>query len=194
VRWVLAALVIVVGTGLLLFFAGRRQEPPVSSGALAPTVRTAPPPRAPVAPPAPPAAIGAVPESPGAQAGAAPTTAGAGPAELPKDPSARLRALEPLRREVFTGLAEHHWRVQRCGVADATIYVTLESLDGGVRIVDTRVEGTPSADPGGELDSARADPAVEDCVRSALVRNVVGAPSARPGRRWEMPFVPGALD
>jgi hypothetical protein len=190
VRSVLAALVIVAGTGLLLFFAGRRPQPPVSSGAVTPTVRTAPPPRAPVALPVP---IDAVHASPREQTGAAPTARGAGPAELPKDPSARLRALEPLRREVFSGLAEHHWRVRHCGVADATIYVTLESLDGGVRIVATRVEGTPS-EPGGDLDAARADPAVEDCVRSALVRNVVGAPSARPGRRWEMPFVPGALD
>jgi hypothetical protein len=181
--------VIVVGTGLLLFFADRSPAAPVASGAPAPLdapARNAPAPRAPVARLAPADA------TPAAQAEATATSATAG-AELPKDPSARLRALEPLRREVFSGLAEHHWRVRHCGVANATIYVTLESLDGGVRIVATRVEGTPS-EPGGDLDAARADPAVEDCVRSALVRNVVGAPSARPGRRWEMPFVPGALD
>jgi hypothetical protein len=182
--------VIVVGTGLLLFFADRSPAAPVASGAPAPLdapARNAPAPRAPVARLAPTYA------TPAAQAEATATSATAG-AELPKDPSARLRALEPLRREVFTGITEHHWRVRHCGVTGATIYVTVESLDGAVRIVDARVEGTPSAEPGSEREDARADPAAEDCVRSALVRNVIGAPSAKPGRRWEMPFVPGALD
>jgi hypothetical protein len=135
-----------------------------------------------------------VPAPPVPQAGAAPATAEAAPAELPRDPSARLRALEPLRREVFAGIAEHHWRVRHCGVTDATIYVTVESLDGAVRIVEARVEEAPSTEPGADREAASADPAVEACVRSALVRNVIGAPSAKPGRRWEMPFVPGAID
>jgi hypothetical protein len=189
VRSGLVVVLVVVGAGLLLVFADGRPLPPVSSGATEPIagpMQITPVPRAPEESRAPADSVPFL-------DGAAPETRAVAAAQ-PKDLSDQRRALEPLRREVFAGLGEQHWRVARCGAADATIYVTLESLDGAVRIVDTRVERMPEAEHGSDLEAGTMDPAVEDCVRSALMRNVVGAPSARPGRRWEMRFVPGPLD
>lgn len=118
----------------------------------------------------------------------APATAAerAGSDPFPLDPVGRRRALEPLRREVLAGLAELAGRTARCDLAGATVTVTLETLDRAVRVVDARVERLP--DPDVHADPAAAPEEVQHCVRSGLAGNVVSAPSARPGRRWEMPF------
>lgn len=145
--------------------------------------RSADPPAGPtpgaLAPPAPPPAV--VPP----KTGEAPS---AGPRELPADPNARLRALEPLRQEVFPGLADLRTRLRHCDDHGATVLVTLESLEGGVRIVALRLEPRPGGDGADAEEEPAADERTVHCMRSALVGNVVGAPSARPGRRWEMPL------
>jgi hypothetical protein len=115
---------------------------------------------------------------------------------LPRDPAARLQALEPLRRQVVAGLAGLDWRIAHCDVAEldhATLFVTLETLDGAVRIVDARVGALPT--PEGDRYFER-NPALDEelarCLRGALAGNVISAPGATPGRRWEMPHAPGS--
>jgi hypothetical protein len=115
-----------------------------------------------------------------------------GPPDLPTDPRERLRALEPLRREVFAGLADLAGRVEACGLRDASLSLALETLDGRVRVLEVRVMPV-GAGTGGTAD---AEPAPQDdraarCVRGALERTIISAPSARPGRQWEMAWGPG---
>ena len=123
----------------------------------------------------------------------APRTEELGTPALPPDPRARLKALEPLRREVFAGLADLAGRVEACGVRDANLHLTLETLEGRVRVMEVRVMPA-GAGTGGTTD---AEPvALEDhparCVRGALERTIISAPSAKPGRQWEMAWSPGA--
>ncbi|HYG70435.1 MAG TPA: hypothetical protein VD838_22350, partial [Anaeromyxobacteraceae bacterium] len=97
----------------------------------------------------------------------------------------------PLQRDVFRGLRELEGRIAHCPLDGAALFVTLESLEGTVRIAETRLEpvdGDPASEPAGssvDEDAAR-------CVRSAVEGVVFGAPNAKPGRRWEMPWAPGA--
>jgi hypothetical protein len=114
---------------------------------------------------------------------------------LPRDPSGRRDALDPLRREVFAGLAELRWRIAHCDVSGAGVLVTLESLEGGVRIAAVRLEAlTPDGDPRAHTEATWVNEDALRCARSALERNVIGAPCAAPGRRWEMPFEPGPVE
>jgi len=113
--------------------------------------------------------------------------------DLPADPRARLKALEPLRREVFAGLADLAGRVEACSLSDPNLFLTLETLDGRVRVLEVRVMPA-GAGTGGITD---AEPVPRDdhparCVRGALERTIISAPSAKPGRQWEMAWSPGA--
>jgi hypothetical protein len=163
---------------------------------------TEPPRRAPVAPPpaartepAPALATPApdpVREAPPPQVPPPPAEEAKAPA-LPMDPRERLKALEPLRREVFAGLADLDGRVEACRLRDARLFLTLETLDQRVRVLAVRVE---PAGAGTEEASGAAPVALDEgaarCVRGALERTIISAPSAKPGRQWEMPWGPGA--
>lgn len=132
--------------------------------------------------------------SPASPAGFEPPAPSAA-AALPVDPDERRAALEPLRREVLAGLADLKGRIAHCGVPRATLHVALQALDGSVRIVDTRIEALPpSGDPRATSGAEPADERIDHCLRSALAGNEIGAPSARPGRRWEMPFDTGSWE
>ncbi len=114
------------------------------------------------------------------------------PPDLPLDPRERLEALEPLRREVFAGLKDLDGRIEACRLRDATLFLTLETLDQRVRVLEVRVEPAGA----GTEEASGADPVALDenaarCVQGALERTIVSAPSARPGRQWEMAWGPG---
>jgi hypothetical protein len=115
------------------------------------------------------------------------------PPALPLDPRERLKALEPLRREVYAGLADLDGRVEACRLRNANLLLTLETLDQRVRVVQVRVE---QAGAGAEEASGATPVALDDsaarCVRGALERTIISAPSAKPGRQWEMAWGPGA--
>jgi hypothetical protein len=197
-KLLIAGLAVVAAALALVAVLTRPDRVPSSRGPLAPAVEI---PRA----EAPPRAAPPIPESPAARpraepvppapppASAAPSPAAAA-AELPKDPEGRLEALEPLRRELFPRLADLRGRIAHCESADATLLVVLETLERAVRIVDVRLEPRPAAAGSREEDDAPADERTVHCVRSALVGNVVAAPSATPGRRWEMPLEAAAVD
>lgn len=126
-----------------------------------------------------------VPPPPVAQAATAP--------DVPLDPRERLKSLEPLRREVFAGLADLDGRVEACRLRHANLFLTLETLDQRVRVVQVRVEqpATETEEASGSAPVALDDGAAR-CVRGALERTIISAPSARPGRQWEMAWWPGA--
>jgi hypothetical protein len=114
------------------------------------------------------------------------------PPDLPIDPRERLKALEPLRQEVFAGLADLAGRVEGCGLRDASLSLALETLDGRIRVLEVRVLPV-GAGTGGTSDAepvARDDHAAR-CVRGALERTTFTAPSAKPGRKWGMAWAPG---
>jgi hypothetical protein len=105
-------------------------------------------------------------------------------------PAARRRALRAFRRELTAGLAALRERVQACPAANggppsgasppsASFVLEVETVEGGLRIVDASPEGRGS--PG--------DPRVA-CARAALRGQLIPAPSAEPGRRWQLPFSP----
>jgi hypothetical protein len=110
----------------------------------------------------------------------------------PLDPEERLRALAPLAQDVSRGLVELEDRVAHCALDRATLLVTLESLQGAVRIAEARVSvlTDPSHPPAGDSEPG-SDARAERCVRDALEGVGFDAPSAKPGRRWEMPWSPG---
>ncbi|GAO02881.1 hypothetical protein PSR1_01758 [Anaeromyxobacter sp. PSR-1] len=77
-------------------------------------------------------------------------------------------------------------RAQRCappGGAGASVLVALETVEGGIRVLDARAQAPGSATE-----------AEVSCARAALAGQVLPAPSAEPGRRWQLPLplVPGA--
>jgi hypothetical protein len=96
-------------------------------------------------------------------------------------PTATRAALVSPRREMKAALAALQRRVARCGAADAWFTLDLETVAGGVRVVEAHVEFPGSA---GEAGIA--------CARSILVGETIAAPSARPGRRWQLSFAPGS--
>jgi hypothetical protein len=95
---------------------------------------------------------------------------------------------------VFEGLKEMRWRVRHCELAGATPFVTFESLDGSVRISDVRLEGAPGPDTTAEAPRLPVPERAVECLRAALVGNVIGSPAARPGRTFELPFEPGPAE
>lgn len=196
-RFLLAGCLLLVAGALLAVIANRAP----TRGSAAPERIAAPPSPGDFVPP--PALAAALPREerravPPPAAATPPAPDGGDPAPasaLPTDPNARLRALEPLRRETIAGLGELKGRVAHCDVRDGTVLVTLETLDRSVRIVDVRIEPLPPGDdPRARPEPADAGGDATHCVRSALVRNVFAAPSARAGRRWEMPLAAGAAE
>ncbi len=196
-KWIAAAGLLFVG-GALLFVAAVT-APPSAIGGMPPTGPAggdspgdppASPPRLPAAPGPAHGAGPAPPEAVEADAGAPAPSA----ATLPLDPNERRLALEPLRLEVLAGLAGLEGRIAHCAVPRATLHVVLQSLDGAVRIVDTRLEPLPpSGEPRAPGEEA-VDERTDHCLRSALAGNEIAARSARPGRRWEMPFDTGSWE
>ncbi len=113
--------------------------------------------------------------------------------ELPMDPRERLKALEPLGREVFAGLRDLDGRIEACRLRDASLRLTLETLDGQVRVLRVRVMplGAATEEATG-VAPLPIDEGAARCVRGALERTIISAPSAKPGRQWEMAWWPGA--
>jgi hypothetical protein len=135
----------------------------------------------------------------GASGAAAPRAAERpAPAEAPRRtpkpevmPPSRRHALVSFRREMMAGLAELEARVGRCAPGSAAASDTgsrraasytlgLETVGGGIRIADVRLEARGSA--------SDADVA---CATAALRDRVIPAPSAEPGRSWQLRFSPG---
>jgi hypothetical protein len=135
-------------------------EPPAAAPAPGPAVAAPAPASAPVTPP-PPRAV--TPPRPRAS---------------PPAPPDR-HALRDFRRELGAGLAGLEQQLAPCALGDASFTLALETVEGGLRIADARLAPGAPASPAGVI-----------CARGALVGHVIPAPSARPGRRWEMPFSP----
>jgi hypothetical protein len=123
------------------------------------------------------------------------------PADRPPSPPARAnvadlkRALEPLREQVSAGLSGLAPRIEHCGVLPGGLVITLETLDGAVRIAAAEL-GSVTEAPGAETEAqvlGRDEDAIR-CIRGLIDGSVIAAPAARPGRRWEMPWWPGAPD
>jgi hypothetical protein len=96
-------------------------------------------------------------------------------------PAATRAPVVSFRREMKAGFAALQRRVARCGAEDAWFTLDVETVAGGVRVVEARVEFPGSA---GEAGIA--------CARSILVGETIAAPSAPPGRRWQVSFAPGS--
>jgi hypothetical protein len=98
-------------------------------------------------------------------------------------PPSRRHALISFRREVIAGLADLQARVARCapaaGLSPTSFMLSVESVEGGVRIVEAQPE------PRGSASEAEVT-----CARAALRGHVIPAPSAEPGRRWQLRFSP----
>ncbi len=80
------------------------------------------------------------PASPSQLAPAPPEPAAPAAQLAPRDSlEEKVRALEPLRQEVFAGLASLDPRVERCRLGDADLLLTLETANGSVRVVEVQV-------------------------------------------------------
>jgi hypothetical protein len=121
------------------------------------------------------------------------------PAEVPppgarraKDlmPPPRRHALVSFRREIIAGFAELERRVAACeprgvqprtrgGLSEASFLLSVESVAGGVRILEAQPESRGSA----------SDAEVA-CARAALRGHLIPASSAEPGRQWQLRFSP----
>jgi len=95
------------------------------------------------------------------------------------DPSAVAREaiFKSFRRSLNVGLAELRKRVQPCSMTDAALTLTLETVHGGIRVADVKVDRQGSA-----TSEAVA------CAVSALKGYVIRADSAVPGRSWQVPL------
>jgi hypothetical protein len=87
----------------------------------------------------------------------------------------RQRALASVRRELVTWLAELEERVSPCAPGGVELSLTVESEDGGIRVVDARLA---SGDSTTDVELA--------CARSALRGERLAAPAAAAGSRWEL--------
>ena len=128
---------------------------------------------------------------------AAPAPAAESPrpvARSPQDlmPPPRRHALISFRREIIAGLADLQARVARCapaagqtrpaaGLSQTSFMLSVESVEGGIRILEAQPE-SPGAASEGEVA----------CARKALRGHVIPATSAEPGRRWQLRFSPRA--
>lgn len=125
----------------------------------------------------------------------APSAEPVAPATAPELPTSlvdRARALEPLRQEVLAGITGMDGRVVACGLRGFGLVLTLETLDRRVRILEVAPRGAEeSPDVSGGVAPPVPDEASLRCARGALVRSVFDAPSARPGRQWQMSYVAG---
>ncbi|MFY3743623.1 dihydrolipoamide succinyltransferase [Anaeromyxobacter sp. Red801] len=185
-RTLLAVLLVAFAAGLALLgvFADRDPRGLAAGPAVAPpTVAAVPEPSAPGVAPAP--APAPAPPAP------APGTAALRPGGVDRSPqrampAQRRHALASFRRELAGGMAALRQRAQRCappGGAGASVLVALETVEGGIRVLDARAQAPGSATE-----------AEVSCARAALAGQVLPAPSAEPGRRWQLPLplVPGA--
>ncbi len=177
-----AGISLLCGAGALIvtWAEGPAPASPGTTALAGPPVQAAPP----AAPPAPPAPAGpAAPLGP-----AAPSTPPAPQDSLEE----KVRALEPLRQEVFAGLAALDARVERCRLSDADLLLTLETSSGSVRVVDVQVAaaGAATAEMTG-VAPPPLDEAAVACVRRSLRGETLRAPSAVAGRQWELHYRPG---
>jgi hypothetical protein len=109
------------------------------------------------------------------------------PALLPRKPeihrtaepmeAPRRKNLRDFRLELRAGVAELRQLVSACSVQGASFNLAVESVDGGVRVLDATIE---SAGEASALDVA--------CAQAALRGRVIPASRAEPGRRWQMPL------
>lgn len=90
---------------------------------------------------------------------------------------ARREALADFRRHFKAGVAVLQERVAGCSPAGATFDLSLESVEGGVRVVDAAVASR------GEATDAEVS-----CARSALQGQVIPAEDVLPGKQWRVPF------
>ena len=110
---------------------------------------------------------------------------------------ARRRALSSLRRELIAGVSDLRRKLAACAGSEAVLPVdsqsptdrataarselsltlAVESVKGGVRVVDARAE------PPGSVTEAALQ-----CARAQLKGQVIAAPSAEPGSAWQMPL------
>jgi hypothetical protein len=189
-RNVLAALVaiaLLTAGGVLFVLVAEREGLPAPTAPVTPDVPTPPTLETGVA-----AALPPRPASPAP----APTTA---PTDSPERTSpaveVRRRAQDfaSMRREVVTGLRNLDPRVLACGLSSRRMMVTLESQDGHVRVLHATVPQPDTGDlpEGAGLPPAR--PGAMECAVRAVEGAVLDAPSAKPGRQWEMEYAPGEL-
>lgn len=172
------------GLALLALFADRDPRGLATGAEPAPAAPLAVAPPEPSTPPAEPAPAAPPPA-------AAPGTAPLRPAGVDRSPQramppARRHALATFRRELAGGMAALQQRAARCAPGDgpgASVLVALETVEGGIRVLDAR----PQA-PGSATEAEVA------CARAALAGQVLPAPNAEPGRRWQLPLAlrPGA--
>ena len=97
--------------------------------------------------------------------------------------TANERTFRSFRRALNTGVAELQNAVKPCSLMDASLTLTLETVRGGIRVADARVDRRGSA-----TDEAVA------CAVSAVRGYVMRADTAVPGRTWEVPLVGRSRD
>jgi hypothetical protein len=90
-------------------------------------------------------------------------------------PLARYERAQGFRQEMKAGMAALQRRAADCSVSSASLTLAVESVAGGIRILNADVQETS--------DAARAS-----CLQAALRGQVIPAPSVEPGKRWQMPF------
>jgi hypothetical protein len=99
----------------------------------------------------------------------------AGPAALPPPVH---RARKNFRLEVQDGLAALQEDVaRRCSASDTSFVLEVESVDGGIKILDATLDSQGNA----------SDKAVS-CAQKALRGHFIESPSAEPGRHWKLSF------
>jgi hypothetical protein len=109
-------------------------------------------------------------------------------------PRAERRSLASFRLELKAGMAELQKHLAHCagetdrGLGGAaprrddgpvSFVLDVETVQGGLRILEAR------------RDAGGSEAAVE-CAQTALRGHVIPAPSATPGRHWQMPFALGS--
>ena len=174
------ALAAAASTGIVLWTT---RERPVAKGS--PDERS---PEAPASNPASstspdPAASAAAGRRPGeAGTAAPPPTRRSVPGRIPETavPREKHQAAISFRQQMIAGIASLKGAVAPCGLADRPLMLSLESVEGGVRVVDVRPDRR-----------APADESAEACARSLLVGRLISAPSVEAGRRWQMPLAVG---
>lgn len=139
------------------------------------------------------------PSAPPVQVPSAPAPAAEAPVaasrQFSADPTTLIRELEPMMREVSTGLEDLDVR-GGCVAGDARVVVTLESADGAVWVLDAEVTAVlhevvaNPGDTGRDYQPGDVDAAGARCMVEAFRGKKIIAPSALPGRRWTMSYEP----
>lgn len=92
-------------------------------------------------------------------------------------PARRRHALRDFRLELKAGVTALQQRVSACALSGASFNLALESVKGGVRIVNATVDSAGASDESGVA-----------CAEAALRGQLIPAASIEPGKRWQMPF------